>query len=327
MSILLCVLFHDVDGQLHITASNLECSATIPLGIEPFNLAVPFDELYKWLQKVEAPTVEITVTGTNFVADAGDAKCVINGMEAEMYPSHLTVDEDYFQFPFEIPLSLKRALRCASGTDEKMSILNGVNIVNQGSDVLLRAADGFQGCITKVQADIPPLDVTIPVDSMNALVPFLGNAVLCATNQYSLVTFKDETFSFSSSLLSGKFPAIEQIIPKSTTSSITVDGKELKRMLSQALIFSLSNFVKFEIKDSVAYITTGGITDKADAYLPIIECSGDNVEFGINARMLVDKMEDTEITIGANGPSSPIVLTYKDDDTHKVVIMPMSLKR
>jgi len=325
--ILLCVLFHSVNGKLHVTADDYQCGATLPLEAEGFNLAVPFSELNGWVQKVKDLEIELAKDGDSLLASTESSNCKIKGLPAEMFP---LVFANCETTPLEgdLKLQLQRALRSAPSSDVKFLALSGINIVSTGESLRIQSADGVQACFISIAAELPVFDIVVPVSSVSALLPLLDGPVEIGVNDGRNIVIKNDTFSFKSQVIDAKFPDVVRMIPPTFGTQATVSASSLKVAVDQSLVLTFANFVALDISRTDVLVYIDGSESNAESSIECLELTGPPVRFGMNGKMLSDKLgEEGSILIKANDKASPVMLSYMDDDSYKVIIMPMRLER
>ena len=326
LPVLLCVLFHNVDGKLHITANNQECSATIPIDAPGFNLAVPFQEFYNWIQKVKELEVELRVDDDVLYATTETSSCNIKCLDWNLFP-YFSIECDTSPFNGDLKLRLQQALASAPSADSAFLALSGVNIISEGSTLKINASNGLEACCINTFAEgLPPFNIVVPINSVSALMQFLGEPVNIGVLNNRDVVIHNEHFFFTSQLIDAPFPDVRRIIPVSFQTEVTVKAKELKTSVDKALVFAFVNFVELNIGTSILVSTTNSNAG-AETDVEIVEITGPPVTIGINGSMLTNKLHEGIVKLSLNGPNSPLKLTIEDDEDYVAIIMPMSLKR
>ena len=325
--ILLCVLFHSINGKLHVTADDYQCGATLPLEAEGFNLAVPFSELSGWVSKVKDVEIELAKDGDSLLASTESSSCKIKGLPAEMFPL-VFANCETTPFAGDLKLQLQRALRSAPSADVKFLALSGINIVSTGRSLRIQSSDGVQACFIKTEAELPAFDVVVPVSSVSALLPLLDGPVEIGVVNNRSIVIKNDTFSFKSQVIDAKFPDMVRMIPPSFKTQATISSSSLKIAVDQSLVLTFANFVALDISRTDVLVYIDGSESKAESSIECLELTGPPVRFGMKGKMLSDKLgEEGNVLININDKESPVMLSYENDDSYKVIVMPMRLER
>jgi len=150
------------------------------------------------------------------------------------------------------------------------------------------------------------------------------------------VIFHLKNVDVASTLLDGKFPDYDAIIPKSFSTSTVAYTADLLTACKRADIFArdVNNNAKVTITPADSPSAPGLIrlsatsTERGDADA-IVDATlqGDVQEISFNVRYLIDVLnvvKEEQVVLQSNGPTAPGVIrpVGRDDFTH--VIMPMS---
>ncbi len=135
----------------------------------------------------------------------------------------------------------------------------------------------------------------------------------------------------TSRLITGQYPYYEQIIPKSSTTTIALNKNEFISHIKLASIFS-SQINDVKIKASVCKKTIEVIaSDKGkgefSSCMNVLEIIGEDVEAVFNFKYLLDglaNISDEEIVYELNGSSLASILKTKNND-YRYIIMPIKL--
>jgi len=128
--------------------------------------------------------------------------------------------------------------------------------------------------------------------------------------------------------MEGTFPDYEKVIPKETTTTISVDRDDLLGAVRLASVFSRDGLSIVKMN-----VATDGITLASDAkeigndvVKVDAQVEGEGGEIAFNPRFLLDLLQSIEtkgLTIEMSGPLSPAIFRKQPQDNFLHVIMPV----
>ena len=144
------------------------------------------------------------------------------------------------------------------------------------------------------------------------------------------ISFKYSGIYLISRVVDGTFPDYKQIIPKTSTTEITVLKQDLINTLKLSNVFS-DKFNQINLKiDSVSKkceIRTKN--NDIGENVSNIDCviKGDSVEINFNYKYIIDcfqSIDSDSVTIYFNGLNKPIVIIPVSDTSFRYLVMPMN---
>jgi DNA polymerase-3 subunit beta len=336
------VLLRTEDGGLKLTATNLEIGMTywVPGKIDVDGaVTVParlLADIVLGLPANERVDLELLPQETLHVK-AGRFETRIKGIDAEEFPAIPTAGEK------PTTRVAQKALREALGevtfaaaVDEARPILTGVLVRFEGTQVTLAAADNYRIAVKTITVldAVEETSVVVPARSLHELSRVLTDTddpvdiVLSpARNQ---ILFHLEGIDIVSRLIDGQFPNYQQVLPKTHTTTATVDRDQLLKAVKLASLIASSsaNIVKMHIgKDSETGLTVSAAADVGDNRSDVeAQVEGDGTTIAFNAKYLVDVLQNVsteQFVIELNGPLSPGVFRPVDDGQYVHVVMPV----
>lgn len=340
------------DGErLRLTATNLETSITA---------WVPARVLADGVACLQGSVIRETVGALPGGRDVSiEAKGFALRVECERVGANLK-GADPADFP---PINLfdgDRAVRIPAGDfrraieqvafaaarDESRPVLSGVNVRIGGGALRLSAADGFRLSIRTdaLVGDTDDVDVIVPARAMIEVARACGVdaddvEIMIAQNR-TLVGFGVPTTSgrvlITTRLLEGVFPDLDRVVPKESTTTVTLDRESLVRAIKVASIFArdAADNVRFEITAGSDDILQPGNLEVSAASndhgdnitnLPCTALGGDCV-ISFNGTFVAEWLSSSrseKITFEVNGSQAPGVFRSVGDDAVVHVIMPM----
>ena len=135
---------------------------------------------------------------------------------------------------------------------------------------------------------------------------------------------------FTSKLIDGRFPEYRAVIPKGTDKHIQIDREAFTRALQRASILSNEKYrgIRFKLSAGLLHLQAHNPEqDEAEEEVEV-DYSGDDLTIGFNVGYVLDVLNviDTEtVLLTVTDPNSSAIMTNKDQEDNRYVIMPMRL--
>jgi DNA polymerase-3 subunit beta len=351
------VLLSTRDGELQLTANNLELSVAhrVPAAIAregeitlPSRLLSDYVALLDHGQKVE---LDLNPKTHKVHLACGRYEANVAGIDAEDFPPIPAVSGGT---SFSIPAGLlKEAINevvFAAAPDDTRPVLAGVLLKMGGGSLTLAAADGFRLAVRTVELPEggPDLQMIVPAKTLIEVARLLGSAAdddqvaINTTPNGNQIYFAFGKTEITSRLIEGQFPDYQRIIPPDAKTKVKVSTTDFLRATRAAAVFARdnSNIVRLECSPSKenAELALGSILVKStsaemgdnEGNLDAV-VEGDDTQIAFNGRYLRDALEaiDTpEVLLQITGPSSPgIIRPAGEPNGYLHVIMPMHVAR
>jgi len=234
----------------------------------------------------------------------------------------------------------------SAATDDNRPILTGVYTKVTPEKMIMAAADGYRLSVRTAPLEIgapQPFEMIIPARTLSELGRIISDedeeVLVSIPRGRNQVIFHLKNVDVASTLLDGKFPDYDAIIPKSFSTSTVAYTSDLLTACKRADIFArdVNNNAKVTITPADSPSAPGMVrlsatsTERGDADA-IVDATiqGDVQEISFNVRYLIDVLnvvKEEQVVLQSNGPTAPGVIrpVGRDDFTH--VIMPMSVGR
>lgn len=144
------------------------------------------------------------------------------------------------------------------------------------------------------------------------------------------IFLSDGTTRIMTRLIEGEFINYRQVIPNTTTTTITVSKEQLEDGLERASLLARmdkNNLVKFDIRDKVLTLTSasniGNVTENIT-----ISLEGKDLTIAFNARYLSDCMHtisDEFIKMNFTSQIAPCTISSAYDDKYLYLILPVRI--
>jgi DNA polymerase-3 subunit beta len=351
------VLLSTRDGELQLTANNLELSVArrVPAAIAregqitlPARLLSDYIAFLEHGQKVDLElnpkTHKVHLACGRYVAN-------IAGIDAEDFPP---IPEVSGGQSFAIPAgTLKEAINgvvFAAAPDDTRPVLAGALLKMGNGSLTLAAADGFRLAVRTIDLPDggPELQMIIPAKTLVEVARLLSDSSeeqveINTTPNGNQVYVAFARTEITSRLIEGQFPDYQRIIPPDAKTRVKVSTTDFLRATRAAAVFARdnSNIVRLECsppKDdaefgagSIRVKSTSAEMGDNEGRLDTNGFEGEEAQIAFNGRYLRDALEaiDTpHVSLQITGPSSPgIIKPDGETDGYIHVIMPMHVAR
>jgi DNA polymerase-3 subunit beta len=350
------VLLSTRDGELQLTANNLELSVAhrVPAAIAsegeitlPARLLADYVNLLGHGQKVE---LDLNTKSHKVHLACGRYEANVAGIDAEDFPPVPAVSGGQsFSLPANV---LKEAIEdvvFAAAPDDTRPVLAGVQLKMGGGTLTLAAADGFRLAVRVIdlpQASID-LQMIVPARTLTEVARILPDSAdeevqINITPNGNQIYFAFGKTEVTSRLIEGQFPDYQRIIPPEAKTKVKLSTTDFLRATRAATVFARdnSNIIRLECspaKDNAELALGSVLVKSTSAEMGDNEgnldatVDGDDTQIAFNGRYLRDALEainTPDVLLQITGPSSPgIIRPASDGNGYIHVIMPMHVAR
>ncbi|MFC1960932.1 DNA polymerase III subunit beta [Chloroflexota bacterium] len=352
MQVLGNVLLETEEGRLKLAATNLEMGITAWIGAkieEDGAITLPARTFIDLVNQLSPERVDLNLDVRNqtLKVHCGATNSNIKGIDANEFPLIPQAGDDP---GIAIAGSILREMIVqtvfSAAQDDNRPILTGVYTRISNDEMIMAAADGYRLSVRTTPLEIgatQPIELIIPARTLNELGRIISDEdeeVLISIPQgRNQVIFHLKNVDVASTLLDGKFPDYNAIIPKSFSTSTVVYTADLLRACKRADIFArdVNNNAKFMVAPADSPSAPGMVrlsatsTERGDADAVVdATVDGEEQEISFNVRYLIDALnviKEEQVVLQSNGPTAPGVIKpiNREDFTH--VLMPMSIGR
>ncbi len=326
-------------GQVVISAmsptasARFACKATVK---KEGKVALPARRFFQLLRELRSSQVEIVSKDQQSIEIiAGSSMFKIHGTHYSQFPPLPQCDalDTVPICALHLKELLVRSAFCAAREDSRYS-LNGVYVESKSGTLTFTGTDGKRLARTTYKLEGTPLRDTssnLPVKSVEELLRILDNP-----EEIVQVGLGEEKASFEitsgiliTKLLSGQYPDVQKVIPKSPTHSISLHREELLSLLKQVSLFTSDSnqSVRFIFdQEELTLKAMASSIGEGVVSMPV-NFSGEKLEIAFNPAYLIDilrRLTDDCITLAMNDSFNPGLIT--DSTTSQFVIMPMRLQ-
>jgi DNA polymerase-3 subunit beta len=339
---------------LSITATNLETQIKSRADVQAdggFGVTVPARKLFDILRLApEGATVKMESDDNGkFKVKAGPSRYTLATMPVDNFPAFVASDtEQSVVLPAESLLrGFKRVAFCMAVNDVRY-YLNGILISLNQYELRTAASDGHRLALQLIQ--LPELNKSgeegcslekiLPRDSTTGIIKFLSEAIKATSGQavrlsigvntasVTLVSDEGDGTQFSTKLIEGKYPHVERVIPKETSTRFTVPVSALVSSIQRAGVVSdgKNNQIQVDIaQDQLSVLSANSEGEQASEEMAIT-LDGEPLTLGFNGAYLLDALNVVEADLAELKLSEKSGLVLDPNDSGWLsVVMPMRL--
>lgn len=345
LPVLANVLLEVSSTRLTVTATNLDLTVTtsIPLegGVEG-RLTVPAKLLTEYVASLPGDKpCQLTSDPDRMLLKlvCGVQRSTFHGMDAVEFPPVPTA-------PSQPGLVVDSALfadavsqtAIAASSDDGAAFLTGVLLEAEGTTLTLAATDRHR--LASRTLTISSGDGTlgapmiVPAKHLGevgrAISPARPTVTISASASGNQVFFVLEGVTIASRLIEGRYPNWRQVIPTSSSTTVTVARDELTSASKTAAVMAreAAHPIHFALSPN-SFVLRSRTEEVGDHEVPLeATVEGESLEISFNARYLLDALsvlEGESVDISLNGHRNPAVLRSEGHPDYTHVIMPVRL--
>jgi DNA polymerase-3 subunit beta len=339
-------LFEINDGQLTISASDLETTMRTTLEVEANEsgkIAVPAKLILDVLKNLPDQPCTFLVDHSTYsieiAYDNGKSKMV--GYNGDEFPRVPEIERSSsIKIAGEIISKAINKTLFATGNDDLRPVMSGVFCQFSPEDITFVATDAHK-LVRYRRTDSEASGSSsfiLPKKPLNLLKSNLTGSeeVLMEYNESNAVfTFNDIVLICR--LIDGKYPNYDAVIPKENPNVLTIDRAQFLSSIKRVSIFAnkTTHQVKLKLAGSELALSAEDV-DFSNESNERLTCNyiGEDMEIGFNSRFLMEMLnniETTEIRLEMSEPSRAGLLmpAVKDNENEDILmlVMPVMLNR
>lgn len=347
LPILSNILFSTDNGQLKLSASNLELGINYWLGAkieQEGSFAVPAKEIVEFVSYLPSGKIDLSLNDQSLLTlVSSKAQSTFTTISPIDFPSLPSIEEKTsIQLDLSLLSDAVSQVAFAAAIDDSRPVLSAVLCHFTSTSFSLVATDGFRLSKKEINLSQP---ITLPEgqDSLTFLVPSktLVEVVKLAKGSSSLklglsqdsrqLVFVVDNMEISSRLIEGEFPDYQRIIPSSFATKVSLDKGELSQAVKIASVFAResANVVKLNIKSSSVEVSANAVQVGRNLASVDAKVSGDPLEVAFNYKFLSDYLsvcQGDEVIFELNEPLTPGFFHTQKDTNFTHIIMPVRIQ-
>ena len=340
------VLFEIENGNLLITASDLQTSVMVEIQIESKgdgSVAIPAKILIDTLKNLPEQPVTFSIDDENYNIEinSDNGRYKLAGENATDFPKVPQVTDGY-----SIDLSSKLLSNAISNTifststDELRPAMTGVFLKLSTSSCTFVSTDGHR-LVKYVRSDVSGDEVDhemiLPRKSLNLLkstLPSDKSSDVKLEFNASNAFFSFDNVKMVCRLIDERYPDYENVIPLDNSNNIVIDKSEVLGSLKRISIYAnkTTNQVKFKISGGEILISAEDLDFSNEANERIsCEHDGADIEIGFNAKFLIEilsNLNSTRVTFKLSEPNKAGLIIpdeMDEDEDITMLVMPVML--
>lgn len=334
LPILTNLLIKTEDGQLKLSATNLEIAITQTIGakvIDEGSITVPARLLQEYVNSLPKNKVSIELAGHKLQISSADYRSSINCVVADEYPVIPEVKGDpvWKIGSDQLRQALSQVVFAAS-SDDARPVLTGVLMQVVDGVVYLVATDSYRLSEKKLGPCQGEFQVLIPSSALSELQRILPDSktevfVFAEDEQ---IAFRFDEIELVSRLVEGKYPDYQKLLPTSFETEANIDRLELLNASKLASLFARESAGSIQLQvhpDKNALEVRSVATQLGENSTNIAaEVKGDG-EVSLNVRYVMDGLNaftDKDVIFSINGKLEPCRITSENSDLIHI-IMPL----
>ena len=340
------VLFEIENGNLLITASDLQTSVMVELQVESKengSVAIPAKILIDTLKNLPEQPVTFSIDENNYNIEinSDNGRYKLAGENSADFPKVPEISDGY-SFTVNantLALAIGNTIFSTS-TDELRPAMTGVFFRLSSNSCTFVSTDGHRlvkYIRTDISGDEVDHDMIIPRKSLNLLKTIIPsddkndiNIEFNASNAF----FSNDNIKLVCRLIDERYPDYENVIPSDNSNSIEVDKSEILSSLKRISIYAnkTTNQVRLKVSGSEILISAEDLDFSNEANERIsCEHDGDDIEIGFNAKFLMEilsNIHSDKVIFKLSEPNrAGLVLPedIEDEEDLTMLVMPVML--
>ena len=340
------VLFEIENGNLLITASDLQTSVLVELQVESKedgSVAIPAKILIETLKNLPEQPVTFSIDEQNYNIEinSDNGRYKLAGENSADFPKVPEVNDGYSSVLHSSVLhSAISNTIFSTSTDELRPAMTGVFFKLSSQSCSFVSTDGHRlvkYIRTDVKGDEVEHDMILPRKSLNLLksiLPTEKSSEIKLEFNAANAFFSYENVKMVCRLIDERYPDYENVIPGDNSNIITLDKSDILSSLKRISIYAnkTTNQVRLKISGSEILISAEDLDFSNEANERIsCEHDGDDIEIGFNAKFLIEMLSNLtseKISFKLSEPNKAGLIVpgeISDEEDITMLVMPVML--
>ncbi len=341
--VLTCIRLTAEDGRLTLAATDGDCGLRMVMEQvqvdEPGETLVPADKLNQIVRECPDATVTLENDKQALFIRSGESMFKIYGFDPAEAPPIGEFDQNAVDCEITagaLVVLINRSLFAAADEHSRYAI-NGVLVERTGTLLRMVATDGRRLAVAtgSTSSGEGEARCIIPSKALSIMRRILRNdaaLVRISMEENKVHVHVDDPAgqaTLTSSLVDGKFPPFEDVIPKDQDKRVTFNRQTLWTAVRQAALLTNeeSRSVRLHFQDSQLTLTSHAPEmGEAEVHLGIEDYSGEELEIGFNPNYISDALkviDQDQVVLELKASNKPGVLRTGKEFTY--VLMPVNL--
>ncbi len=330
-------LFEIKEGQLIISATDLQTSMTTSLAVESKEegkVAVPSKILLDTLKTLPDQPISFLFDDTTFAIEinAGDGKYKLSGENGDDFPKIPQVDQaSSVSLPASVLSEAITKTIFAVSNDELRPAMTGVFCQLSPQHITFVATDAHK--LVRYRRMDAKADKSssfiLPKKALTLLKAALPNSDAEVVVDYNATSafFKFDNISLVCRLIDERYPDYEAVIPTNNPNKLSIDRALFLNTLRRVVIFAnkTTHQVRLKISGSELHISSEDLDFANEAHERLgCQYQGEDLEIGFNAKFLIEMLNNLsgdEVTLELSTPNRAGLLIPQTNDENEDVLM------
>jgi DNA polymerase-3 subunit beta len=340
------VLIATEHGRIKLAATNLDIALSCWIGgqiEEEGEITVPQRLVSDFVNSLPAEKIELTLAPRSRQVKLVCARneATIGGMDADDFPPIPAVEGDTLEIDAKTLREAITQVVFSAATDDSRPVLTGIDLVVEGDQMTLAAADGFRLAVRtlKLKKKVAERqEVIVPAKALaelNRLLQDQEDPVQMTFNaNKTQVLFRLKDIELVAQLIQGTFPDYSRLIPKEWGSRAVVEVRDFLQETKIASIFARDGSgivrIMFQANEdgTPGQMTVAARAEEIGDNTGVLDAAveGEPAKIAFNGRYLQDVLQVLDggrVALETTGPSQPGVIRPVDNDNYVHVVMPM----
>ncbi|MEM7304637.1 MAG: DNA polymerase III subunit beta [Pseudomonadota bacterium] len=339
MPILSNFLFRNVNGNLVITATDLELEVSASVDVSPDGeaITVPGRKLLDICKSLpEENELNFSHHDNKLELKSGKSRFTLATLPADEFPlvdgveidESITIDKDKLR-------SLIEDTSFAMAQQDVRYYLNGLMMEAKEDTLRTVATDGHRLSMAETQFETEGMDrqVIVPKKAvqefMRILAASANGKVELLFSQNHLQANLDE-IKFVTKLIDGKFPDYQRVIPEGHQYIASIEREILRSSLMRTSILSNEKYRGIRLsffKNNLKIQAHNPEQEEAEEIIDVTY-DGPEIEIGFNVSYLIDvlnSIKSDQVNFYLQDTNSSLLIVSPETEHRKYVVMPMRL--
>jgi DNA polymerase-3 subunit beta len=330
-------LFQIKDGNLTISATDLQTSMTTSLTVETNEngrICIPSRILLDTLKSLPEQPVTFSVDEKTFAVEikAGDGSYKLSGENGEDFPKIPVVENALsVNLPASVLAEAINKTIFAVSNDELRPAMTGVYCQLSPQHFTFVATDAHK-LVRYRRKDAHSATATsfiMPKKALNLLKSSLPSEDVDVSVEYNSTSafFKFGNINLVCRLIDERYPDYDAVIPTNNPNKLTIDRLSFLGSLSRVAIYAnkTTHQVRLKIEGNELNISSEDIDFSNEAHEKLTcQYEGEDLEIGFNARFLIEMLKNLnceEVSLEMSTPNRAGLLLPQGGDENEDVLM------
>lgn len=332
------ILIETADDQIIFSTTDLTTSMQGFLEAKVINggdIAISARKFFQLVKELTSPQIKISCEKNIVTIISGSSCFKLNGMPKSEFPNILNLNgKPKFSMSSSKLKEMLSKTGFSAAKDDIRTELNGINLKIENQIATFFGTDGKKLAKTYTEIDIlaPSGSYIIPIKAAEEMIKIMdsSNDLVSLSLMPKEISVESSNITITTKLLSGIYPSVDKVIPKTKDKIISLHREELISLLRQIVLFvpddSSSIIFTFK-KGELALSSNCKEVGEGNVTMPI-DYGGEAVRIAFNPFFLLEILRrsgDETVNLSIKDSYSPGVVT--DSSKSLFVLMPMKQEK